>query len=102
MGGGDAQLPQQASQVGGELRNLIGPSRLVRAAMAAQVEVDDLITLGKLRHLRLPVAGAGAQAVDQHDGLAEAAGFVVKVDLVSSECWHDPELPGAIRPSSRM
>ena len=70
VGRGQAEARDQGGGVGGELGHAVGAGRLVRLAVAAQVEDQRLVVRREGGHLGLPVAATRAEAVDEDDRLA--------------------------------
>ncbi|MNJ51472.1 hypothetical protein D3C77_467770 [compost metagenome] len=72
------QVFQQGQQVGAETCDAVALTRLVGAAVAADVHQDHPVVAGKGWHLHFPIQATGAQAVQQHQRIALAIFLVVQ------------------------
>jgi len=88
MGRANAECPDEFRYVFGKEHAAVRTPRLVRLAVTSEVQCNDAIALGEIRDLIFPIPNAGAQAVDEQQGLALAKGLVEEAGMIDLNRWH--------------
>ncbi len=88
MGRWQVEVFDQGDQVEGKPFDAVALPGFVRATMAAHVNHDQAVVPGEYRYLQFPILAAGAQAVNQDQGVAMAVFLVMQAAAFMIEPGH--------------